>query len=366
VKTRLVVILTLIISLILTSCASPTSEPDLDAIVAATMGALEAMKTVIPENTLVPTATEPVLLESPTPTPTNTTEPEAMTDAEQIKAALIDYVDVDMDASTITVSEIEGKLARGGMQGAYFIAAKEAGNWIIIYAGQATPYCNLINPYAFPTTWVPECLAQDDSLVVREEPEVHPDLASLGSPTWTDTMDTQGRWYLLSTDNTKFTIEGGYLVMNALEIGGYDEWGVAAGSDQTDFYLELTAKTGNQCNGLDRYGIIFRVPDPTRGYIVEFSCNGRFRLYEWDGENYTGLQNWKLDAAILPGPDKENRQGVMVVGDQVKLYANDQFLGEYSLEHYPEGRFGLVIGSIETNNFKVMVDKVKFWNLAGD
>lgn len=289
-----------------------------------------------------------------------------MTDAEQIKAALIEYVDVDMDESTISVSEIEGKLARGGLQGAYFIAAKEAGNWIIIYAGQATPYCNLINPYAFPTAWVPECLAPDDSLVVREEPEVHPDLASLGSPTWTDTMDTQGRWYLLNTDNTKFTMKDGYLVMDALTAGGIDEWGVASGADQTDFYLELTTKTGDQCSGLDRYGVIFRVPDPAKGYIFELSCSGRFRLYEWDGENYTGLQNWKQDPAILAGPDKENRLGVMVVGDQVKLYANNEFLGEYTLEHYPQGRFGLVVGSTETNNFKVKVDTVKFWKLTGD
>jgi hypothetical protein len=366
VKKRFAIILMFVFSIWLANCAIPTSEPDLDAIVAGTLQALEAMETLVPGDTPVPTATMPASIESPTPTPTHTTEPEAMTDAEQIKAALIEYVDVDMDESTITVSEIEGKLARGGLQGAYFIAAKEAGSWIIIYAGQATPYCNLINPYAFPTAWVPECLAPDDSLVVREEPEVHPDLASLGSPTWTDTMDTQGRWYLLSTENTEFSIESGYLVMNALDAGGYDEWGVAAGTDQTDFYLELTAKTGDFCSGLDRYGVIFRVPDPTKGYIVEFSCNGRFRLYQWDGENYTGLQNWKLDSAILAGPDKENRLGVMVVGEQVKLYANNQSLGEYTLEHYPQGRFGLVVGSIETDNFKVMVDTVKFWKLAGD
>jgi hypothetical protein len=156
VKKRFAIILMLVFSIWLVNCAIPTSEPDLDAIVAGTLQVLEAMETLVPGDTPVPTATMPASIESPTPTPTHTTEPEAMTDAEQIKAALIEYVDVDMDESTITVSEIEGKLARGGLQGAYFIAAKEAGNWIIIYAGQATPYCNLINPYAFPTAWVPD------------------------------------------------------------------------------------------------------------------------------------------------------------------------------------------------------------------
>ena len=363
-KIRFAMILMLTLSYTLVGCALPASEPDLDAIVAATLQALDETEAVVPENTAVPTATEASPIESPTPTPTETKEPEEMTDAEAIIAALIEYMEVDLDESTITVSEIEGKLARGGLQGAYFIAAKEAGNWIIIYAGQATPPCNLINPYAFPTEWVPECLAPDDSLVVRSEPEVHPDLVSLGPPSWTDSMDSQGRWYLLNTDNTKFTIEGGYLVMDARTAGGSTEWGVAAGSDQTDFYIELTTMTGDQCSGLDRYGIIFRVPDPARGYIVEFSCSGRFRLWKWDGENYTGLQNWKLDAAIHPGPDKENRQGVMVVGDQVKLYANDQLLGEYTIDDYPQGRFGLVVGSSDTDNFKTKIDSVSFWNLA--
>jgi hypothetical protein len=365
VNRRIAVVLSLIVSISLFGCSIPTAEPDLDAIVAGTLQALEVMQTEFPENTPVPTATLSAPLESATPTATSTTAPEAMTDAEQIKAALVDYVDVDLDESSITVSEIEGKLARGGMQGADFIAAKEADNWIIIYAGQATPSCDLSNPYAFPVDWVPECLAADNTLVVREEPDQHPDLVSLGAPTWTDTMDTQGRWYLVSTDNTKFTIDGGYLVMDAKDVGGSDEWGVAAGADQTDFYMELTAKTGNQCSGLDRYGLIFRVPDPTRGYIAEFSCSGRFRLWQWDGENYTGLQNWQLNTAILAGSDKENRLGVMVVGQQVKLFANDQLLGEYLLDDYPQGRFGLVVGSSETNDFKVFVDTVKFWKLSG-
>jgi hypothetical protein len=72
-----------------------------------------------------------------------------------------------------------------------------------------------------------------------------------------------------------------------------------------------------------------------------------------------------LDASILSGPDKVNRLGVLVQGDQVELFANDQFLGEYVLEDYPQGRFGLVVGSTETDNFKVSIDTVKFWNLAG-
>jgi hypothetical protein len=354
----------ILLVLILAGCNQPTSQTDLDAIVAQTLQAVEATETVLPPDTPVPTATIPVTpSDTPVP-PTETPVPKPPTDAEAIIAALVDYVTFELDESDVVVEEIAGNLARGGLPGAYFIAAKEAGNWIIIHAGQSTPYCNVINPYAFPTSWIPECLDEDDSLVVRSEPEVAPELAALGLPTWTDSMDSQGRWYLVSTDNTKFTIEGGGLMMTAIE-PGFDEWGVAAGAELTDFYLELTVQTGDTCSGLDRYGLIFRAPDPSRGYVAQFSCNGRFRLYKWDGSSYTGLQNWRQDDAILAGPDKENRMGVMVVGDEVKLFSNDQLLDTYTLDDYPQGRFGLVVGSSDTANFKASVDTVKFWNLGG-
>ena len=180
---------------------------------------------------------------------------------------------------------------------------------------------------------------------------------------WTDSMDSAGRWYLLDTDNVTFTLQDGSLMMEVQESGGYDEWGVAAGANITDFYLEVTVAMGDQCSGVDRYGVIFRSPDPSRGYIFEFSCDGRFRLYKWDGEEYTGIQEWKSSALILSGPNKENRLGVMPQANSVKLYANGKLLGEYAIESYPEGRFGLVVGSTNTDNFKVMVDSASFWDL---
>ena len=364
-KTRCLMALMFVLILMLTSCDQPVDEGALNTVVAATLEAIELPATVEPLATSAPSATVEVTQE-PTPLPPTETPdtPQPLTDEDFIKAALSVYMGREIEPTTILVSDNTGLLARGGLQGAYFIAAKDVGTWIIVYAGQATPYCNLITPYGFPTAWIPECLADDDSLIERSDSEGPTVITALGPPTWVDTMDTKGRWYLLSTDNTNFKIEGGNLVMNALEAGGYDEWGVAAGDDQTDFYLELTAKTGGQCSGLDRYGVIFRVPDPSEGYIFEFSCDGRYRLYEWDGEKYTGLQGWKANSAILAGPNKENRQAVMVVGDQVKLYANDQLLGEYTIEDYPQGRFGLVVGSSDTDNFKVMIDSVSFWNLA--
>jgi hypothetical protein len=307
----------------------------------------------------------PSFAEEPTSTPTPEISPTPMSDAEQIKAALIEHLDVVVDPATINVEEIDGDLARGGLPGGYFIAAKTSGSWKIIFDGNGTPPCAVIEPYDFPVAWVPLCTDQNGNGVVRSEPDQPPEIADLGAPTWTDSMDSRGRWYLVSTENTVFTIESGALVMKALK-PGFDEWGVAAGADQVDFYMEVTMRTGDKCVELDRYGIIFRVPDPSRGYVFQLSCDGRFRLYLWDGSEYTGLQNWRLDDAIKTGPDKENRMGVMAIGEAVSLYVNDQLLGEYTIDKYDQGRFGLVIGASETDNFEVRVETVRFWDLPAD
>lgn len=360
-------LVTLILLLALAGCTltAPAPEQDnLDQIVAATLAAVDTIEAELPTTTPVPTETQPAP-ELPTSTPTSEASPTPMSNAEQIKAALIDHLDVAIDPATITVSEIRDDLARGGLPGGYFIAAKVSDHWEIIFDGNGTPPCAVIDPYDFPIEWVPECMDENGNGVVRSEPDQAPEIADLGSPTWTDAMDSRGRWYLVSTDNTLFTIENGALVMTALE-PGFDEWGVAAGADQADFYIEVTARTGDQCSGLDRYGVIFRSPDPSRGYVFQLSCDGRFRLYLWDGSEYTGIQNWLADDAIETGPDRENKLGVMVVGEDVSLYANNQQLGKYIIEEYDQGRFGLVVGASETDNFEVHVEMVRFWDLPAE
>jgi hypothetical protein len=361
---RLVSLILLLAAAGCTLTAPTPEQENLDQIVAATLAAVDTLEAMAPTATPVPTETQPAP-ELPTSTSTSEVSPTPMSDAEQIKAALIDHLDVAVDPTTITVSEIEDDLARGGLPGGYFVAAKVSDHWEIIFDGNGTPPCAVIEPYDFPIEWVPECMDQNGNGVVRSEVDQAPEIADLGSPTWTDAMDSRGRWYLVSTDNTRFTVENGALVMTALE-PGFDEWGVAAGADQADFYIELTTRTGDQCSGLDRYGVIFRSPDPSRGYVFQISCDGRFRLYLWDGSEYTGFQNWLADDAIKSGPDRDNKLGVMVVGDDVSLYANDQLLGKYIMEDYDEGRFGLVVGASETDNFEVKVETARFWDLPVD
>ena len=201
----------------------------------------------------------------------------------------------------------------------------------------------------------------DESFYVRIVVEEGSDELALGDPTWRDTFASGANWFLVDTEETYFEVKDGNLIMEAIPAGTYDNWGLSIRPAIEDFYLEITARTGAVCSGLDDYGVLIRAPDKDQGYVYGFSCNGRYRIYKWDGENYTGLQEWRASPHILSGPNQTNRLGIWAEGDTFKLYANGKVLAEVSDDEYKEGRFGLFIGSSETAHFKVYVEEVAYW-----
>jgi hypothetical protein len=187
---------------------------------------------------------------------------------------------------------------------------------------------------------------------------------NLGPATWTDEMDDASSWYLLSTDNTQWTEGDGKLVMTAKSPSGGDEWGLSNKPSLNDYYLQGTFITGSACSGLDRYGLLARAPDPSKGYVLEFSCDGHYRLYIWDGKNYKALQEWKATSSLKTGPNQTNIMGIWMKGNTLRVYANGFKLAEFTDNTFDHGQFGLVIGSAETNNLTVYVDQVAYWDLG--
>ena len=203
----------------------------------------------------------------------------------------------------------------------------------------------------------------DEPFWVEIEVEEGVEAMELGDPTWTDTFSDASNWYLLDTANSHFSVENNQLVMTADLPGQGEEWGLSTHPDISDFYMEVSFTTGDECTSLDRYGVLARAPDPNQGYVYGFSCDGRFRLYKWDGETYQGLQNWTNSAKILTGPEQTNKLGISLSGDTIKLYANDYLLVELSDSTYDAGRFGLFIGSTNTENLKIYVNDISYWEL---
>ncbi|MFZ2098455.1 MAG: NBR1-Ig-like domain-containing protein [Anaerolineales bacterium] len=186
---------------------------------------------------------------------------------------------------------------------------------------------------------------------------------NLGPASWTDNMDTAYYWYLLDTANTKFTEGEGKLEMKSITPSAGEEWGLANQPSMDDYYLQATFITGDSCSGLDRYGLLTRAPEPNKGYVYEFTCDGHYRLYTWDGKNYNALQEWHTSGSILAGANQTNIMGIYMKGSDIRLYANGHKIAEFTDSTFDHGQFGLVIGSANTPNFIVSVDQVAYWNL---
>ncbi len=189
--------------------------------------------------------------------------------------------------------------------------------------------------------------------------------ASLGNPTWRDTMANSNNWPT-GEDTAGFTdidfVDG---TLHLIALKPADGWRIAVSDKLTDFYLEETVNTG-ACAGKDRYGLIFRVPvksNPDQGYLAAFTCDGKYSLRKWDGPNdaMIPLTAWKASPYIKSGANQANRLGVMVVGSKITLYANGTSLAEVSDPSYTSGYFGVFAGALESSTYTIIVDEVDYW-----
>jgi hypothetical protein len=182
----------------------------------------------------------------------------------------------------------------------------------------------------------------------------------LGNPTFRDTFQDAANWNLTEDDHARMEIRDGQLIMTAFNPDFWNSWSFTGPRSQ-NLYLEITGSSG-ACRGQDRYGLIFRAPDNTRGYLFGISCDGRYSLWIWDGSTEIRLVEWTSSPHINAGPDQSNRIGVMARGNQISLYANGNLLTDISDGTYESGRFGVFIGSAATENYIARIDELAFWD----
>jgi hypothetical protein len=187
----------------------------------------------------------------------------------------------------------------------------------------------------------------------------------LGSPTFDDTKFVEKRnWGSAWEDDfTRGEFKNNQLVLTSI---GVDGWTVSWPKPQ-DFYIELTATTGD-CSGMDRYGIIVRVPEKfDQGYLFGFTCDGKYSLRYWDpeAEKYQSIIGWTDSQYINAGSDQTNRLGLKVEGNHFTLYANGHLLDKASDDRLEdEGRFGPWIGHTNTDEFTIYISEIAYWDLS--
>ncbi len=185
--------------------------------------------------------------------------------------------------------------------------------------------------------------------------------AGLGEPVWRDTFANSANWPIYSDDHVEMWLQNGSLMMKALNNDKYEGWMITS-TPIEDVYLE-TSFTTHECKGLDRYGVLFRAPDATQGYLFGFTCDGRYAIRIWNGQGYVMLTDWKPSEYIQKGPNQTNTIGVKAVGDRFSLFANGKLVTELTDSTYSIGSFGLFIGSFLTPGFTVEIPEIAYWDL---
>ena len=186
---------------------------------------------------------------------------------------------------------------------------------------------------------------------------------ALGSPTWRDTFADGRAWSLGEDSFSEAEVQDGKFILTGLST--IDGWRVT-GPGAKDIYLEATIATG-ECTGNDHYGLIFRVPDfhdASQGYLLGFTCDGRYWLRSWDGEEMETLVPLTTSAAINSGSHETNRIGVKTEGDELTLYANGTLLREIVDDTWNErSGFGYFIGARQTEDFTIESDEIAYWEI---
>jgi hypothetical protein len=181
----------------------------------------------------------------------------------------------------------------------------------------------------------------------------------LGSPTWEDTFDPADGWALITDSHSHFEVADGQLVMTARNADYWNSWVLTQPRIEV-FYMEAEGSS-ETCSGRDRWGLFFRAPDYTQGYLFGISCDGRYALWVWNGSQEVYLVDWTDSPHLLKGEGQLNKIAVNADGSRISMYANGHFLAEVRDDSYAAGRFGLFVGAAETPGFTVRVDKIAYW-----
>jgi hypothetical protein len=188
---------------------------------------------------------------------------------------------------------------------------------------------------------------------------------TLGSPTFDDRFNGTTNFYQWDNTSASYEIEQDQMVLIAKKANSYETWSLSW-KEIEDFYLEATGKFGPDCSGKDRFGMIFRAPDTSQGYIISLSCDGSYRLskYESDEDKYTVLRTWTSTSISNPGPDATNRLGVHVQGTLIAGYVNGTKVFEVTNDTFTgKGRMGVMVAASETPGFTTYLTRVAYWDL---
>lgn len=163
-----------------------------------------------------------------------------------------------------------------------------------------------------------------------------------------------------STTEVERFVENGVFNLRIIP-SSFVGWAECTKVEFTDFVVEADATQVSGPNN-NTYGILFRYGlDSDDFYVFVISGDGYYAL-AIDGakrESPDMLVEWSRSSAILQGAQQTNHLKVVVIGDRISYYVNDQLLGETQNSNLSTGTVGFFAGAIDEGNVQISFDNLK-------
>ncbi|TFH37401.1 MAG: hypothetical protein E4G99_02645 [Anaerolineales bacterium] len=134
--------------------------------------------------------------------------------------------------------------------------------------------------------------------------------------------------------------------------------------DAGNIYVEVQADV-EDCHGKDAYGLAVRVEPDQRdsGYMLEFSCDGAFRVRKLYAGTIQTLQDWTVSPSIA-SDGSSNIMGLLATGSQLYPVANGEVLAHLEDSTFFSGNYGLYANAQETPGLTIVFDNFKLWYVS--
>jgi hypothetical protein len=187
---------------------------------------------------------------------------------------------------------------------------------------------------------------------------------NLSAPDYWDDFDSNLTWVGPNFEGAFNITEGGVHRATDYLADSYLWWSTTIPDiDAGNIYVEVEANVAD-CIDRDAYGMAIRVEPENKdsGYMLEFSCDGAFRVRKLFRGTIQALQDWTVSPSIQS--DGSNVMGFLAVGSRLSVFANGELLTEVEDTTFFSGNYGLYANAQATPGLSVRFDDFKLWYVS--
>lgn len=166
------------------------------------------------------------------------------------------------------------------------------------------------------------------------------------------------QWLENSDDATRHAVTDGYYLFESKkkDLWWFITQPVAINQDE-DFKIECNARKIDGVNNYI-YGLVWGVKDGDNFYYFGISGDGHFMVLKKQGGQFTTIIPWSIPNSINRG-GSTNKLAIEKVGEQIKFFINDNFVGKAKFESLFGNGVGFIVYDVQKIAFDDLVISVK-------